>query len=82
MFNPPMEVGGDALLKRWLLQYGQRYSALNVTVLADDFYCHQPLCQQVLAEKMNVITGLSSQSRIRPSMSIWRALLPYPQDLF
>lgn len=28
--------------KRWLLRYGQRYSALNVTVLGDDLYCHQP----------------------------------------
>jgi hypothetical protein len=32
----------NAAAKRWLLQYGQRYSALNVTVLGDDLYCHQP----------------------------------------
>ena len=32
----------NAAAKRWLLQYGQRYSALDVTILGDDLYCHQP----------------------------------------
>jgi hypothetical protein len=45
----------NAAAKRWLLQYGQRYSALNVTVLGDDLYCHQPLCQQLLAQQFNFI---------------------------
>ena len=31
----------NAAAKRWL-QYGQRYSALDVTILDDDLYCHQP----------------------------------------
>lgn len=44
-----------AAAKRWLLEYGQRYSALNVTVLGDDLYCHQPLCQQLLAQGFNFI---------------------------
>lgn len=45
----------NAAAKRWLSQHGKRYSALNVTVLGDDLYCHQPLCQQLLAEKLNFI---------------------------
>jgi len=44
-----------AAAKRWLTQYGQRYSALNVTILGDDLYCHQPLCQKILAEKLHFI---------------------------
>ncbi len=45
----------NAAAKRWLLQHGQRYSALNVTVLGDDLYAHQPLCQQLLAQGFNFI---------------------------
>jgi hypothetical protein len=45
----------NAAAKRWLLQHGKRYSALNVTILGDDLYCHQPLCQQLLAQGFNFI---------------------------
>lgn len=45
----------NAAAKRWLSQHGERYSALNVTVLGDDLYCHQPLCQQLLAQQFNFI---------------------------
>jgi hypothetical protein len=41
--------------KRWLAQQGQRLSALNVTVLGDDLYCRQPLCQQLLDQQFNFI---------------------------
>ncbi len=44
-----------AAAKRWLSQQGERYSAFNVTVLGDDLYCHQPLCQQLLAQQFNFI---------------------------
>jgi hypothetical protein len=44
-----------AAAKRWLLQYGHRYSAFNVTVLGDDLYGHQPLCQHLLAQQFNFI---------------------------
>lgn len=50
----------NAAVKRWLLQYGQRYSALNVTVLGDDLYCHQPLCQPLLAQRVQLHFGLPS----------------------
>jgi hypothetical protein len=34
--------------KRWLEQYGARYSPLGVTILGDDLYCHQPMCERIL----------------------------------
>jgi len=34
--------------KRWLEQYGAHYSPLGVTILGDDLYCHQPMCERIL----------------------------------
>ena len=51
-----------AAAKRWLLQHGHRYSALNVTILDDDLYCHQPLCQQLLAQGFNFILVCRAES--------------------
>jgi hypothetical protein len=45
----------NAAAKRWLLQHGQKYSPLKVTVLGDDLYCHQPLCQLLLEQQFNFI---------------------------
>lgn len=45
----------NAAAKRWLSQHGKRYSALKATILGDDLYCHQPLCQQLLAQQFNFI---------------------------
>jgi hypothetical protein len=44
-----------AAAKRWLSQRGQRFSPLSVTVLGDDLYCHQPLCQQLLDQQFHFI---------------------------
>ncbi len=41
--------------KRWLLQHGQEYQKLQVTVLGDDLYCHQPLCEILLQQSFNFI---------------------------
>jgi len=41
--------------KRWLSVYGARYSALGVTILGDDLYCKQPLCQAFIQEGLNFI---------------------------
>ena len=45
----------NAAAKRWLTQYGDRLSRLKVTVLGDDLYCHQPLCQQLLDHHLDFI---------------------------
>ena len=44
-----------AAAKRWLEQYGSRYAALKATVLGDDLFCNQPLCEKVLEKKLNFI---------------------------
>lgn len=41
--------------KRWLAQYGTFYKQYNFSVLGDDLYCKQPLCEAILAQQMNFI---------------------------
>jgi len=45
----------NAAAKRWLAEYGARYAALGVTVLGDDLYCKQPLCEAFIREGLNFI---------------------------
>ncbi len=45
----------NAAAKRWLAQHGKCLSALKVTVLGDDLYCCQPLCQQLLDQQFHFI---------------------------
>jgi hypothetical protein len=45
----------NAAAKRWLAQYGPRYRALGVTVLGDDLYSRQPLCEAILEQGLNFI---------------------------
>ena len=45
----------NAAAKRWLSAYGARYAALGVTVLGDDLYCKQPLCEAFIHEGLNFI---------------------------
>ena len=47
--------GENAAAKRWLRQHGQRYSALGVTILGDDLYCKQPLCEALLEQELNFL---------------------------
>lgn len=44
-----------AAAKRWIDQYGPRYAPFKATLLGDDLFCNQPLCEQVLAKKLNFI---------------------------
>ena len=44
-----------AATKLWLEQYGTRYAALKATVMGDDLFCNQPLCEKVLEKKLNFI---------------------------
>lgn len=45
----------NAAANRWLWENGHKYRRLNVTVLGDDLYCHQPLCQLLLEQQFNFI---------------------------
>ena len=44
-----------AAAKRWIAAYGARYRERNVTLLGDDLYSRQPLCEQILAACLNFI---------------------------
>jgi hypothetical protein len=54
----------NAAAKRWLLQHGEKYSRLKVTLLGDDLYCHQPLCQLLLEQQFNFILTCLPMSHI------------------
>jgi len=45
----------NAAAKRWLRQYGSRYQALGVTILGDDLYCKQPVCEAIRQAELNFI---------------------------
>jgi len=45
----------NAAAKRWFAEYGQQYKDLGVTILGDDLYCHQPICESILTEGFNFI---------------------------
>jgi len=40
---------------RWLQAWGARYATWGATLLGDDLYCHQPFCEQVLAQGMDFV---------------------------
>lgn len=48
--------------KRWISRYADRYQHLNVTLLGDDLYSHQPLCDRVLAANLNFLFVCKPQS--------------------
>ena len=43
----------NAAAKRWILKYSKRY--IGATILGDDLYSRQPLCELILDEKLNFI---------------------------
>lgn len=45
----------NAAAKRWLNQYARHYSALRMTILGDDLYCKQPLCEALIDEGLNFL---------------------------
>jgi len=45
----------NAAAKRWISQYAERYRELEVTLLGDDLYSRQPLCEHALAAGLNFI---------------------------
>lgn len=53
-----------AAAKRWIKQYGGRYQGLNTTLLGDDLYSRQPLCEDVMAAGLNFIFVCKPKSHV------------------
>ena len=45
----------NAAAKRWLSKYGDRMKTMGTTILGDDLYCKQTICQAALNEGLNFI---------------------------
>lgn len=41
--------------KRWITRHGKEYDSLHVTILGDDLYCHQPMCETIRKAGFNFI---------------------------
>ena len=41
--------------KRWLVSHKATYAALHATILGDDLYCHQPMCELIRSNGFNFI---------------------------
>lgn len=49
------EDGERAAIKRWLMLWGKTYCKLGVTLLGDDLYACQPVCEAILGQEMHFI---------------------------
>lgn len=45
----------NAAVKRWIQNYGKKYSEMGVTISGDDLYCKQPMCLELLDNGFNYI---------------------------
>ncbi len=45
----------NAAAKRWLFQHSSEYSRFKFTILGDDLYCKQPLCELMLEQGFDFI---------------------------
>lgn len=45
----------NAAAKRWIQNHGAQYSPHNVTILGDDLYSRQPICEIILEQGFNFI---------------------------
>lgn len=54
----------QAASKRWLKEHGHKYKELGVTILGDDLFSHQPICQAILNEEFHFILTCKPESHI------------------
>lgn len=54
--------GENAAAKRWLLEHGHKYKDLNVTILGDDLYSHQPICEAIKQEGFHFVLNCKPDS--------------------
>lgn len=65
--------------KRWLDAYGERYGKMGVTILGDDLYSRQPMCEKILSQGMNFI--LVSKPDSHKSLYEWLRVLEEAGDM-
>ena len=65
--------------KRWIKQQASQFKPDSVTLLGDDLYSNQPLCQVVLAEKFNFIFVCKPDSH--QILYEWLASLAASEDI-
>ena len=53
-----------AAAKRWLNNHVQEFKGIPITVLGDDLYSHQPMCQECLDNGINFIFTCRPESHI------------------
>lgn len=41
--------------KRWIKKHGKKFASFNVTILGDDLYTHQPICEELIGQGFNFI---------------------------
>ena len=58
-----------AAAKRWIDQHGEQYRGHQVTLLGDDLYSRQPLCEHAIAAGLNFIFVCKPQSH--PTLTEW-----------
>ena len=58
-----------AAAKRWLHRYAERYRPLGATLLGDDLYSHQPMCELIVEQGLNFIFVCKPQSH--PTLDEW-----------
>lgn len=47
--------GEQTAIKRWLKTHAATYRELGITLLGDDLYAHQPICEAILAEQCHFL---------------------------
>jgi hypothetical protein len=57
--------GEHAAAKRWLKSHGGQCRQLGVTLLGDDLYSHQPICEIILKEKLHFIFTCKPESHVK-----------------
>jgi hypothetical protein len=62
-----------AAAKRWISQYATRFPPQSVTLLGDDLYSHQPLCEHCVSHQMSFIFTCLSESH--PALYDWLGYL-------
>lgn len=68
-----------AAAKRWLKFQASHFEPYTVTLLGDDLYCNQPLCEVALAQKFNFIFVCKPESH--QILDEWLDFLAANQDI-